>query len=376
MTTTIEVVTDFDGACPHGDAGLTRESEDRIVLRPGYRAEDGISEEAVGKGSRFSARLRNNGEHTLNVTVVADWELADRCTGHDLGYVKQPNWSEWRMIPGIRESESRIRYDLALQPGDTELGLYPEYNYGECAKFVRTLGAKGVKTEVIGQSREGRDMWMITFPSVNADARRFFFQVRDHAYETAGSYCTEGVVSFLMSTSDLAAYLRAKFQVFIVPMTNPDGVFNGMSRLTWERGADMNRVHTVEDAAHATLMTAMDKVRPDVHMNVHNWTSKFVDGLLANDGSIADNIQTHLPPDHAHYKRWRVQTTADFLQKIGADTCPPEHQSWKNYAKDNFGAVGVNFEFPWFGRTPQDMREQGRKSFVALALAAIEDRGW
>ena len=35
-------------------------------------------------------------------------------------------------------------------------------------------------------------------------------------------------------------------------------------------------------------------------------------------------------------------------------------------------AIGVNFEFPWFYRTPDDMREQGKKAFVAFALAVIE----
>lgn len=286
------------------------------------------------------------------------------------------------MIPGYRLGETAIEYQLNLPPGITALGLYPAYNYSTCTSFVARAEALGTGLDVIGVSREGREIWMLQIPSPNRSALPFFLQVRDHPYETSGSFCVEGVVDFLLGESSLARYVRSKFDVFIVPMTNPDGVYNGMSRLTWERGADMNRVRTNPDAAHDALKSTIDRVRPAVHMNIHLWTDKFVDGLLLNDQPIADKIQTHMPADHLHNKRWKVRTTADYIKREGWENMSAaevlesraKYWSWRNYCKEEFDATGVNFEFPWFGLDTASMRIKGAQAFAALALAAIEER--
>ena len=369
----LEVLTGFDGSCPHYPQGVRRLSRNRFLLFPSHRKRPGESEEGKGSGSRLSTRIRNSGRRPVKVVVAADWETEARTRGHDYGYVRCEG-GEWVMIPGRRDA-ARVEYHLTVAPGVTSLGLYPEFSYTECAEFVRSAEARGALCEVIGKSRDKRDIWMLSLPSPCKKAARFFLQARDHAYETAGSFCAQGIVDFLLSDDPLAQYLRVKFDFSIVPMTNVDGVYNGMSRLTHERGADMNRVHTRPDAAHDTLISAIDRVRPDVHMNIHNWTGKFMDGLLANDASIAEKIQTHMPPDHKHHKRLYVQTTLDFLRSVGLNSTPPKHMSWKNYCLDRFGAIGVNFEFPWFSLSPDEMRAKGVRALTALALAAVEERG-
>ena len=368
----LEVLTGFDGSCPHTGRGIKKDSKGRFTLFPSTRRGKGISEEGIGAGSRLYTRIQNKGSRARETVLTVDWETAQRTLQHDLGYVRHEEAGEWTMVSGAREG-SIVTYRLSLPPGITELGLYPAYNYATCHQYVQRLQSPGVKVETIGTSRQKREMWQIVLSSRNRRASNFFLQARDHAYETAGSYCVEGIVDFLLSGSELAEYLRSKFSVIVVPMTNPDGVHNGMSRLTWERGADMNRVHTVKDAAHDTLKAAIDRAKPLVHMNVHNWTVKFVDGLLSSEENIAERILAHMPADHAHYKRWEVETLLDFLRRSRAASVPPAAQSWKDYAKEHFGSIGVNFEFPWFMRDTADMRERGREAFVALALAVIEE---
>ena len=368
----IEILTGFDGSCPHFKHGVKQDRQRRFTLYPGYRKRKGISEEAPGRGSRFSTRIMNHAGRPRKATITVDWTTDDRTKNHDIGFVRHDDEPEWRMIAGIR-SGAGVKYRLTLRPGLTYLGLYPQYNYTQCAEFVGSLAQKGADVRVIGKSREKRDMWLIRFTSPNRKARNFFFQARDHAYETAGSYGVEGVVDFLLSDDPVAHYIRSKFSVHIVPMTNPDGVYNGMSRLTWEKGADMNRVHTVPDAAHDTLIKAIDAVRPFVHMNVHNWTGRHNDGLLCNDENIAERIQQHMPDDHQHYKRWQVQTHLDYLRGIGKHVCPDEDKSWKNYCKERFDAYGCNFELPWFAMNTAGMREKGKKAFIAFALAVVEE---
>ena len=68
---------------------------------------------------------------------------------------------------------------------------------------------------------------------------------RNHAYESAGNYCIDGMVDFLLSRDSLAEYLLTKFSFHILQMTNPDGVYKGLSRLSSPKGADLNRLVTV-----------------------------------------------------------------------------------------------------------------------------------
>lgn len=371
---TIDILTEFDGAAPRGAAGMRREGEKLFLFFPNHRSQSAESGETSGDICRFSTRLGWAGPGPVNVEIVVDWQTPAHAVALDCGYRCDDAGDEWRMITGERQG-AKVTYRLSLDPGVTQLALYPEYNYGRCGEFVRSLEGRGVDVSVAGHSREGRDIWMLSLPSPHPGAARFVVQTRDHAYETAGSFGVEGIVRFLLSDDAVARYLRGKFHVFILPMTNPDGVFNGLSRLTWERGADLNRVHTVSDPAHEVVKGTLDRVAPDVYMNVHNWTDKFTDGLLANDETVRDKILTHMPADCAHFKRWHAETTAEFCRRKGVSSTPEANKSWKNYCKAQFGAIGVCFEFPWFGLTPEDMRMKVARAFTALALAAIEERG-
>lgn len=372
---TIEILTGFDGSCPHFKQGIRKINRQTWRVLPCYRKHKGISEEAPGDGSRLSLRIRNNGQRPAPMTLIADWETTSRVLHHDLGYIRPEAAPDWTMIPGWRQ-EARVTYTLAVPPGLTHFGLYPEYNVEQCAAWVRSLRERRVAVEVIGRSREKRAMWLIRLPSGNPKALPFFLQARDHAYETAGSYCAEGIVEFLLSDDPLAHYLRSKFNFAIMPMTNPDGVYNGLSRLTWERGVDMNRVHTTRDSAHMALQKALDLVKPRVLMNIHNWTDKFMDGLLCNQEAIAECIQRHMPADHEHFKHWYVQTHEDYLRNERLAICPETHKSWKNYGMEQFNAWGVTFEFPWFALNTAAMRAKGQRALIAMALATIETSRW
>lgn len=47
-------------------------------------------------------------------------------------------------------------------------------------------------------------------------------------------------MKYLIEDNFIAAYLTSNFEVFIIPMVNPDGVIHGMSR-TNMAGLDLNR---------------------------------------------------------------------------------------------------------------------------------------
>lgn len=55
---------------------------------------------------------------------------------------------------------------------------------------------------------------------------------RVHPGETPASFAMEGLLRFLLDKQDLRSYLLRKYFTFwIVPMLNPDGVYNGHYRM-------------------------------------------------------------------------------------------------------------------------------------------------
>ncbi len=392
----IEVLTGFDGSCPHSDRGVRRDRRGRIVLNPGWRRGPGLGEEVPGKGSRLSTRLVNPGRAPRAVEVLVDWSTPARVAHHDVGFLRHERDADWTMIPGELEGAT-VTYRLILKPGLTHLGLYPEYNVEQAAAFVRGLKARGVRVEVAGRSRERRPVWLITFPSSNPAARPLFIQTRDHAYETAGSYCAEGIAECLASDDPLARFLLSKFSVHLMPMTNPDGVYNGMSQRTWERGPRMDQAFDIQDPAHRAVKRAVDRIRPAVYLTVHNWTNKFVDGLLyGQHEALAAAVRRFMPDDAAHYKHWDCRPLSYVAMKAlklvdlnayvrrgpraaGLDEVDRalhllsgRVSHWIVYCEEQFGARGLAFEFPWFGLDTAAMREKGRRAVIAAALAAVE----
>ena len=69
---------------------------------------------------------------------------------------------------------------------------------------------------------------------------------RVHAGESPSSWAIEGIMKFLIGNSEKAKVLRKNFQIVIVPMLNPDGVYEGLYRLD-TMGHNLNRYYLISD---------------------------------------------------------------------------------------------------------------------------------
>lgn len=375
MSSAPTVETGHEGSCPCSMDGVHQEGDAIFRVFPQFRSEPGEDQEG-GRGVRLSIRLYNPALKPRGITLLIEWGAVSFGRNLDFAYLRYSESKEWSMVVGVPAPGSApdsvcLRYDLTIPPGHTAFAGSPEYNYSDLQDFLRRAAAAGATVEEAGKSREGRAIPLVTLPSPRENAPAFLLQARDHPYETAGSFFIEGAFGHLVSGAGVAAYLRAHFEFHFLPMTNPDGVVNGMSRFTWERGADLNRVHTKPDPAHDAIRSTLDRIRPGVYLNIHNWTHRFTDGLLANDREMLDFLLEFLPADHARFKHWKLQTTADFLKSGGVKQTPPESLSWKNYCKQNFDAIGLVLEFPWFARNVPDMLQLGAGGVEAVALAAL-----
>ena len=92
--------------------------------------------------------------------------------------------------------------------------------------------------------------------------RVIFLTGRVHPGETPGSHVLNGLIRFLLDTTDpLASLLRDTFVFKIVPMLNPDGVMRGNFRCD-SRGVNLNRMYlNPSQDLHPTIFALKETVR-------------------------------------------------------------------------------------------------------------------
>lgn len=310
----ILVQVGYDGSCPQNKEGIKQEGKTTFTIFPSWRKGEGISEEEKGKGFRLGFEVVNGSNQTEEITLNINWEDEERgyMKYRDFVFVKREKDTEWQLIPALVKGSISI-VKLNLPPGKTLLYLNPKYNYADNERFVERVSKnKLVEKSLAGKSQEKRNIWLLR---IGQGETKVLIMARNHAYESAGNYCVEGMVDWLLSDDSLVKYFLSKFSFYFLPMTNPDGVYNGLSRLTSPKGADLNRVVTVADKTHQTIKKVLDKIKPNLLINIHNWMDKFKDGLLCLNGEFAKKVAFYMPDQIEYGKKWYIEDWDEYIKK-------------------------------------------------------------
>ncbi len=97
-----------------------------------------------------------------------------------------------------------------------------------------------VTRRVIGESRQGRPLRMLTITEAPETSRYVLVISRQHPPEVTGTLAALPFLETIAGESDLARAFRKHFTVLAVPLMNPDGVDNGHWRHN-TGGVDLNR---------------------------------------------------------------------------------------------------------------------------------------
>ena len=362
-----KIITGFDGACPHSDAGITVKPNGTYEIRPSWRTAPGIGEESIGGGSRFSVKVENLSPEPQRFICHVNWqdEKQIRLRYHDWLALLLPGKTEWETVRTVL-TDSGAMLNLMLLPGVSHIAQSPYYGYRDAISFMKSQrGRNGVSFSSIGRSKEGRDIPLLLADIGKSHAKLdVIVMARNHAYESAGSFCVEGMVEYLLA--ECPPELLNKYRFHFLPMTNPDGVYNGLSRLTSPRGADLNRCAEQGDPAWVALKNYIDLVKPSRLLNLHNWMDKEKDGLLTNTLQDAEEFRLLLPDMREDRHYWALEWTDLFLRQHNLEFCPEEWKSWKDYTLENFGTLAITLEFPWYNRTTARMRQIGKQALDAF----------
>jgi hypothetical protein len=103
----------------------------------------------------------------------------------------------------------------------------------------KLLSNSFVSKSIIGKSREGRPISLLKIGESD-DQKMIITISRQHPPEVPGFLAMKAFVETICSDIEIAKKFRAEYNVYVVPMVNPDGVNNGHWRHNYG-GVDLNR---------------------------------------------------------------------------------------------------------------------------------------
>ena len=169
---------------------------------------------------------------------------------------------------------------------------YPTHRLESVIDRIKT--SEFVRIENIAKTKEGRDVTLVKITDSKApenDKIIILILALQHAGEDAGGFMAEGLIDFLISDDAEAIVARKNFNYLIVPMMNPDGIYNGTSRYNMNM-EDLNNVWLDDD-----------KVQPEVS-GVKNW----VESWHADGNEIDLFFDIH---NHSQFYRYNVFVLQD-----------------------------------------------------------------
>lgn len=379
----VEIHAGFDGATPYSIEGIKLTGDCEFTIYPSHRITEGEGEESKGKSARMTTEIVNKSSIAVPVRIKIDHEDSDGKFRdyRDTYYKKHENDLEWEMIstPVVNGVSIYCGY---FNPGSTLIAQSPTYNYTQNEEFVKSISKlDNVDTVIYGESEKNLNLWLIKICDdrhIHSEKKKVGVVARNHAYETVGNYCIEGMVEFLNSHDEIAKYFLSKYDFYFLPMTNPDGVKFGMSRLTSPKGADLNRCMTRDDSSLRAFKKILDKEKFDLFVNIHNWQEKFCDGILCMDRSFGELFQTFTSSLRQYSKIQKIESHQEWLKTHNVDSVAKiKHnwKTWKNYVtelKDDVNAMTL--EFSWYGRKPKDFRLIGKTVLTAAVHADMHTR--
>lgn len=251
-------------------------------------------------------------------------------------------------------------------------------------KYAEWAGSEYVKTEVIGQSQQGRDIRMMTLTDRSADdanKKRVWIHGRVHPSEHPSSWHLEFLIDKLLDGSVHSRALLANTIFYIVPFTNPDGVYGGLSRsastgvnieINWDRPDPLTMP---EVKALRGKIEGLTKEKPfDLFLNMHSQISGTITYWIHTAESTSELMfrkQMLLSALTINDNPWFAPADLSF-----SDVAPRYVEGW---IWNRFGnnTVAVTFETPYTyykdNKNGEWVSLDNLKSLAGNSLSAISD---
>ncbi len=141
---------------------------------------------------------------------------------------------------GMGAQPESIRITLDIDENPTWIAAQEITNSTHVKAWIDGISRhEDVSQQVLGKSKEGRDMHVVTIGKGKSNKSLMVIS-RQHPPEVTGYLAMKSFVETLLSDNSTAKKFRKKFSTHVVPLMNPDGVDNGHWRHNMG-GIDLNR---------------------------------------------------------------------------------------------------------------------------------------
>jgi len=353
VANTIEIRGDFQGGNPQDTESIIQTGANSFLIVPFSEDEDSNYK------FRLDIRALNHFANQQKVHLKIDWREPRFNYLRNHIYLKHCSDPEWVHTP-MEVKNGQVEGRITIKPGKTDISLQPRYSYQDYIRFVKGIPHNSlVEKQMIGKTAGGREFWALKTRHSEAAKHRIMLIARIHPYETSGSYCAEGVAEGLLQTVLASeAELSGHPAVCLIPMANPDGVTDGLCKMTRVGGTDLSKSIDLEDSTARLLTKAIDQFQPQMYCEFHNWMFPDLDGIYFLNRLRAKRFIRHMPPQDNFKKKWKV-----FLKKKWF-AYPP--LGFKKYCRDNFNSISLVVEYPWYLRSTTHMKRLGLLTLKSL----------
>ncbi|MCU7491327.1 MAG: T9SS type A sorting domain-containing protein [Ignavibacteria bacterium] len=199
------------------------------------------------------------------------------------------------------ESPRQNYFEKTFEQDTVYVSYYIPYNYSYLQQRIKEWEKHSdVKVDTIGFTKHNLPLQMLTITDNSvplSEKRAVWIHARTHPSETPGSWHLDGIVQELLSNNDVVNYYKKKLIFYIVPFTNPDGVFYGKSR-TNPDGVDVESNWGLPDDGTTLEVVALrnkmkeinSKGQLAVFLNIHSQASKFATFWIHTAASTTQNF--------------------------------------------------------------------------------------
>lgn len=223
------------------------------------------------KGSDLTLVLQNfntryNGEMYYNTNNITYTVVSD-------------DGKHWRHVDVGKLEGNKMKIHVHMNGDSLYVASVEPYRVSDLNRLLaRIRDHKMVEITPIGKSVEGRELDIIRIGKENAP-HRIFIRARVHPWEPGGNWVVEGIVERLLKDDKETKKFFKNYCLYILPMSNIDGVARGLSRFN-VAGRDLNRnldkpADPVLEPENAAMEKWLEKMisegkKPDLAIDFHN----------------------------------------------------------------------------------------------------------
>lgn len=137
----------------------------------------------------------------------------------------------WHRIEKTRLTGNTFSFVQRFEENPAWVALRYPYNYTREKRYIKSIRKNEyVDVEELGKTAMSNPLYMVVVTDKKAPKDRkkgVLVYAREHGVEQDGSWVTEGMIDFLLSSEPLANILRRNVIFMVVPVISPDSVILG-----------------------------------------------------------------------------------------------------------------------------------------------------